>query len=287
MTAGRPTVLVIHDDGDALDLLTRLFEASGFDAITAITGFRAQNQLEAERPVHVVVAPWDAAHPVGGEVYRWALQHRYDLRDQFVFVASEVTADFDRLVAGRCLAVAMNRPGEVVRVAVAATKRRDQLEAARDAALAELAPGSPRLLLAEDDPVLLMVMGDLLHEAGFAVTKVETGNAAIGALGDATFDAIITDWHMDDGSGADVFRWIAATKPWLRERVIFLSGEEGDDATSVAPGRPMFRKGQDFKALDAVLREILRQARHDESQPTIIPGRLPVLFDDPDADGPE
>ncbi len=287
MTAGRPTVLVIHDDGDALDLMTRLFEASGFDVSTAITGFRAQTQLEGERPVNVVVAPWDAAHPVGGDVYRWALQKRYDLRDQFVFIASEVPPDFDRLVAGRCLAVSMNRPAEIVRVAVAATKRREQLEAARDAAFAELAPGSPRLLLAEDDPVLLMVMGDLLTAAGFAVTKVESGSAAIAALGDGSFDAIVADWHMDDSSGADVYRWLASTKPWLRERIVFLSGAEGDDPTSVAPGRPMFRKGQDSKALDSVLKEILRQARHDESQPTIIPGRMPVLFDDPDADGPE
>jgi DNA-binding response OmpR family regulator len=273
VSTGRPTVLVIHDDGDALDLLTRLFEAASFDVVTAVAGYRAQAHLEGDRPIHVVVAPWDPTRTVGGEVYRWALQKRYDLRDQFVFIASEVTTEFDRLVAGRCLAVSMARPADVVRVAVAAIKRRETLETARDAAVADT-PGAPRLLLADDDPTLLHVMADLLGDAGFSVTRVETGNAAIGILADHTFDAIITDWHMDDGSGADVYRWIAGTKPWLRERVVFLSGEEGDDATSVAPGRPMFRKGQDFKALDTCLREILRQARHDESQPTIIPGRL-------------
>ena len=32
----RPTVLVIHDDGEALDVLTRLFEASGFQVTTAV-----------------------------------------------------------------------------------------------------------------------------------------------------------------------------------------------------------------------------------------------------------
>ena len=32
---GRPSVLVNHDDGDALDLMTRLFEASGFEVVTA------------------------------------------------------------------------------------------------------------------------------------------------------------------------------------------------------------------------------------------------------------
>ena len=62
----RPTALVIHDDGEALDALTRLFEAAGFEVTTALTGFRAQAHLEGERPIDVVVVPWDAAHPVGG-----------------------------------------------------------------------------------------------------------------------------------------------------------------------------------------------------------------------------
>jgi len=260
----RPTVLVIHDDGDALDLLTRLFEASGFEVVTAVTGFRAQAHLEGDKPIDVVVAPWDTTHAVGGEVYRWALQRRYDLRDQFVFIGSEVPAELDRLVAGRCLVVPMARPNEVVRVAVAAVKRRTQLETTRDE-LAELEGEKPTLLLAEDEPVLLLVMGDLLAEAGYAVTRVETGHAAIVLLENEDFDAIVTDWHMDDGSGADVYRWILSEKPRLAERVVFLTGGEGDDSGTVAPGRPMFRKGQDSHALTTVLREIVRQARGDRS----------------------
>jgi hypothetical protein len=89
LSVARPATLVIHDDGEALDVLTRLFEAAGFEVTTAITGFRAQVHLEGVRPVDVVVVPWDAAHPVGGEVYRWSLQRRYDLRDGFVFLAAE------------------------------------------------------------------------------------------------------------------------------------------------------------------------------------------------------
>src|SRR5205814_2260136 len=46
---GRPIVLVIHDEGDALDLMTRLFEASGAEVVTAVTGFRAQAHLEGDR----------------------------------------------------------------------------------------------------------------------------------------------------------------------------------------------------------------------------------------------
>lgn len=256
----RPTVLVIHDDGDALDILTRLFEASGCEVITAVTGFRAQAHLEGDRPIAVVVAPWDAGHPVGGEVYRWSLQRRYDLRDQFVFVCSEIPADFDRIVAGRCLSVSMARPAEIVRVALAAVKRRTQLEAARDA-IAELDGTSPRLLLADDEPVLLMVIGDFLAGSGFSVTRVESGHAAVVLLHHEDFDAIVCDWQMDDGNGADLYRWISEQKPELAERIVFLSDGEEEDPGTMAPGRPMFRKGQDSHALTSVLHEIVRQVR--------------------------
>jgi len=263
LSLARPTVLVVHDDGDVLDVLTRLFEASGFEVIAAVTGFRAQAFLDGDRPISVVVVPWDAAHPIGGELYRWSLQERYDLRDGFVFLAAELPADFDRLVAGRCLAVAMARPAEVVRVAIAAVRRRQQLEAARDAALEESDATRPTLLLADDEPVLLLAMAELLADAGYAVSRVDSGHGAIVLLEHNEFDVIVTDWNMDDGNGADIYRWVIQVKPWLAERVVFLADEESDDAAVVAPGRPMFRKGQDSSALTTVLREIVRQARGD------------------------
>jgi CheY-like chemotaxis protein len=263
LSLARPTVLVIHDDGEALDLLTRLFEANGFEVITAVTGFRAQAHLEGARAIDVVVAPWDAAHPIGGDVYRWSLQQRYDLRDGFVFLAGELAPDFDRLVAGRCLAVPMMRAAEVIRVAVAAARRRKQLEDAREAALEEDDAGRPTLLLADDEPVLLMAMADLFSEAGYAVSRVDSGHGAILLLEHSEFDVIVSDWNMDDGNGADVYRWIVQSKPWLADRVVFLADEESEDAAVVAPGRPMFRKGQDSTALAQTLREITLQSRPD------------------------
>ncbi len=265
VSLGRPTVLVIHDDGDALDVLTRLFEGSGFDVLTAVTGFRAQASLEADRKIDVVVAPWDYAHPVGGDVYRWSLQRRYDLRDQFVFLASEVPPEFDRIVAGRCLAVSMARSAEIVRVALATIRRAESLELMRDAALAVDAD-QPTLLLAEDEPILLSIIAELLGELGYAVTAVESGNGAIARADMQDFDVIVADWHMDDGNGGDLFRWLLARKPYLAGRVVFLSGDESEEVGRVAPGRPMIRKGQDSGALLKVIREIVREVRGDESE---------------------
>lgn len=265
VSLGRPTVLVVHDDGDALDGLTRLFEGSGFDVVTAVTGFRAQAHLESDRKIDVVIAPWDYTHPVGGDVYRWALQRRYDLRDQFVFLASDVPPEFDRIVAGRCLAVSMARPAEVVRVALATIRRAESLELMRDAAIT-VDTDKPSLLLAEDEPILLSIMSELLGEIGYMVTAVESGNAAIARMDLEDFDVIVADWHMDDGNGGDMFRWLQARKPYLAGRVVFLSGDESEEVGRVAPGRPMIRKGQDSGALLTVITEIVREVRGDASE---------------------
>jgi CheY-like chemotaxis protein len=162
----------------------------------------------------------------------------------------------------------MARPAEVVRVAHAAVRRRTQLEAMRDA-VAETDTAKPRLLLADDDPMLLMVIADLLGD-WYSVTRVESGHAAIVLLEHDDFDAIVTDWQMDDGSGADVYRWLEIHRPALTQRIVFLTTSEGDDSSSVAPGRPMFRKGQDSHALTTVLHEIVRQVR-GESNPSLTP----------------
>lgn len=259
--SARPTVLVIHDDGDALDLMTRLFEASGFDVLAAVSAYRAQAYLESDRRVDVVVVPWDASAPIGGEIYRWALQQRYDLRDRFVFVAaSEVPGDFDRVVAGRSLVVSTARPAEIVRVAHAVVRRGATL--ARDPDAEPSGSGDrPTLLLAEDEPVLLAVMAELLAEAGFAVTPVDGGKAAIAQLERADFDTIVADWYMDDGSGAELHRWLVEFRPWLAARMIFLSSEEAEDLAAASAGRPIFRKGQDSAGLIALLRELVGDAR--------------------------
>lgn len=249
-------MLVIHDDGDTLDVLTRAFEATGCDVVTAVAGFRAQAHLEGDRPIDVVVAPWDTTRLLGGEVYRWALQKRYELRDLFVFIGADTPPDFDQVVAGRCLLVLDTDTSEIVHVALAAAARREQLRANRRTR-PKVEGARPRLLVIDDEPILLSAIGDLLTESGYAVVCCESGNSAITMLEHEDFDAIVIDWRMDDGNGADVYRWLVKYKPALSERVVFLSGGETDDAASVAPDRPMIRKGQDSHALIAVLREIV------------------------------
>ena len=250
MSGVRPVALVLHDDGELLDLLTRLLEASGLDVVTAVSTYRAEAHLEGSRPTDVVVAPWDERHAIGGELYRWILVRRAELRSRCVFVGEGEPAGFE-MVAGRCLQVPASEPDELVRVAQAIARRAETgpIHIPVDA-------GKPSLLLVDDDPPLLEAMAGLLGEAGYAVAPAGEVARAIELLDEREFDAIVTVWRLHDGSDGAIYRWLAAHKPHLAGRVVILADGELDDARAVAPDRPIVRRGQDFHALAEALRDI-------------------------------
>lgn len=253
-------MLLIHQDSIVLDTLTRMFENRGFTVSTASSAFRAQSILTGDIDVDAIVAQWDAAHPIGAEVYRWSINHRYDLRSQFVFLAEEISEDFDAVVAGRCLVVHPSQLLELGRVVDAALAHRQRL--AEASVPEQLSLDQPKLLLAEDEPMLLMVMGRLLSSAGYDVHQADSGNRAISLLERDDFDVIVVDWRMDNGGGAEVFKFLCLQRPWLVDRLVFLSGGGTTEVEQVAPSRPIIAKGQDSEQLLRVLQDIVRSHRH-------------------------
>jgi DNA-binding response OmpR family regulator len=257
----RRAVLLIHHDTDLLDHLTRTFESRGFAVSIAATAMHAMSHLAGDRDYDVIVAGWDAEHGLGGVVYRWVLRNRLMLRGQFVFLAVEPPPEFDRMVAGRCLAVRPDDTEEIARVVEATARRRGRTQELSEEDAAWLDADRPSLLLADDEPMILAVMSRLLGDVGFAVTAVDSGNAAIAELDRGDFDAVLLDWMMTDGTGADVFQWISTFRPWLVDRVVFISGGSAREVEDEAQGRPVLPKGQDSPALVRVLTGIARVSR--------------------------
>jgi CheY-like chemotaxis protein len=254
-------VLVVVDDPNLLDLLTRVFESRRMSVATAATARQAIASLESGRSFDAVVAAWAASHPVGGEVYRWVLRQNVGMRAHFVFVADDVPAEFDRVVAGRCLSVRPDEIEELVRVVEATVKRTARSEALADHDRDFLTGDRPSLLLADGDPFQLMVMARLLGDVGFRVTSAESGHAAIAQLEEHDFDVIVSEWNMPDGSGAELYRWISITKPWVLDRIVILTGGGVNDPAEVAPGVPVVPKGQDSAALLALLTATAKRTR--------------------------
>jgi CheY-like chemotaxis protein len=259
--SGQPSLLLIHDDSDLLDLLTRYFESRGFAVAIAATVFSAMTQLQSRREFDVIIAGWDVGRGVGAEVYRWVLKHRFHLRGQFIFLAREPPDDFDALVQGRCLLLRPTDVEDIVRAGEAAALRSRRLRELSEDDLAWMDIDRPTLLVVDDDAMLLMTMVHLLGDVGFSVTPAESGNAAIALLERADFDVILSDWFMSDGSGADLHAWLVDHRPDLAERLIFLSGAWPEDLARQAPGRTLVPKGQDSPVLVRLLMETARAAK--------------------------
>lgn len=81
-----------------------------------------------------------------------------------------------------------------------------------------------RLLLVDDDPVLLETLTDLLRHEGFAVSTAESGEGGIRMLQGANppFDLVITDLVMPGKSGMDVLQKAIELNPGCT--VLILSG---------------------------------------------------------------
>jgi CheY-like chemotaxis protein len=54
---------------------------------------------------------------------------------------------------------------------------------------------------------------------------VSSGNRAIALLrGDATFDVVLSDMNMDDGSAIELHAWLSRHQPHLATRFLVMSG---------------------------------------------------------------
>lgn len=258
------SILLVHDDGALLDVLTRAFEAREFEVAIAATEFAATTHLQGPRLIGAVVAGWSVGAGMGEAVYRWSLTHRYDLRARFVFMAETPPPRFDDLVQGRSLLVRTHEIEEVVRIAAALAENAVQeSDAGPDALAIDWGPGGkPTLLLVEDDPLQLSWMKTLLGEMGFQITSVESHRAALTRLAERDYELILSDWYMADGSGADLYGWLTRNRPHLVSRCVFISASlPGQDFPRLAPGRPVLPKGQDAGTMVKHLRSIVEEGR--------------------------
>jgi CheY-like chemotaxis protein len=65
-----------------------------------------------------------------------------------------------------------------------------------------------RILLAEDNPINMMLIRELLRRRGHSVMEVTTGNAAVQAMLEGRYDLLLTDIHMPGMDGIEAARAI-------------------------------------------------------------------------------
>jgi CheY-like chemotaxis protein len=106
----------------------------------------------------------------------------------------------------------------------------------------------PHILLADDDESVAMVARLGLRRAGFTVTIVDEGRAALKAARETAFDALVLDWSMPDLDGIEVCRQLTADPSWPRVPIVFLTAatHDGVEQEALAAGA----RGVIFKPFD-------------------------------------
>lgn len=104
------------------------------------------------------------------------------------------------------------------------------------------------ILLADDDESIAMVARLGLRRAGFTVTIVDEGQAALKAARETAFDALVLDWNMPGLDGIDVCRQLMADPSWTKVPIVFLTAasHEGAEEEALAAGA----RGVIFKPFD-------------------------------------
>ena len=100
-----------------------------------------------------------------------------------------------------------------------------------------------RILLVDDEPVVLRVTAQILHRSSFAVTQVRSGEEALDKLQVESFDLIVTDFRMTGKSGADVA--IAVRHAHPQTPVVLMTGRIDDVPEWIRRGElalPIVRK---------------------------------------------
>jgi signal transduction histidine kinase len=120
-----------------------------------------------------------------------------------------------------------------------------------------------RVLLVDDEPNMVRVLAELLSEHD--VTTACSGREAIARLAeDASFDVIVCDLQMNDGTGMEVYDYLTLRAPELATRVIFTTGGAFTSGAREFLGRcrqPVLEKPFDMAGFTSLVGEMARARR--------------------------
>ena len=138
-----------------------------------------------------------------------------------------------------------------------------------------------RLLLVDDDPSLLKLLGMRLSSEGFLVTTAASGPEALKLLNRETFDLAISDLRMDEMDGMALFAEIQRLKPGMPVIILTAHGSIPDAVAATRQGvfsfltKPVDRDAL-YKAIDEALAQ--RAPGSDNAWSEAIVTRSPLML---------
>jgi CheY-like chemotaxis protein len=94
-------------------------------------------------------------------------------------------------------------------------------------------PACVPVLLIEDEPAVMALVRAVLEGHGYTVIPTESGAEALQLLEKRDFHGVISDMRTPGGvDGAQVYAWIAANRPQLASRLVFITGDIANEETA-------------------------------------------------------
>ncbi len=127
----------------------------------------------------------------------------------------------------------------------------------------------PRILVADDERSILLMLETGLTLNGFQVACARTGNEAISAAATGSFDAVLSDLYMPDGGGLDLVRALRDADASIPIIIMTAQGSVEAAVEAVACGATDFiGKPFEISAAVALLRQYLdaRREARDSSE---------------------
>ncbi|HGW5323857.1 TPA: two-component system response regulator GlrR [Klebsiella pneumoniae] len=138
-----------------------------------------------------------------------------------------------------------------------------------------------RLLLVDDDPGLLKLLGMRLISEGYSVVTAESGPEALRVLGREKVDLVISDLRMDEMDGLQLFSEIQKGHPGMPVIILTAHGSIPDAVAATQQGVFSFLtkpvdKDALYKAIDEPLEQ--RSPATDEAWRQAIVTRSPLML---------
>lgn len=85
------------------------------------------------------------------------------------------------------------------------------------------AAAAPRVLVADDEDSIRLLLTRVLRRAGFETAEADDGRAAIETLDQERFDAVVLDLMMPRVDGFGVLDHVIATNPRMLEKIVVVT----------------------------------------------------------------
>jgi CheY-like chemotaxis protein len=124
-------------------------------------------------------------------------------------------------------------------------------------------PGRPapaRVLVLDDEQFIAELLAEMLSVLGHKPVVCLSAAAALKQVDESEFDLIISDFRMPVMNGEEFYHQLAARKPELAGRVIFLTGDVVNEETQhflASTGNPHLDKPFQLARLEAVIAGVL------------------------------